>query len=115
MDGDYLNILLVNYEFPPIGGGGSKASFELARRLVGRGHRVTVLTSRFGDMARQECLEGIDVHRVWSWRKSIHDCGLRGAATFLLTALPRLRRLVKRGHFDVVHYFFGLPTGALSF
>lgn len=109
-----MRILLVNYEFPPIGGGASRASFCIARELVGLGHEVVVLTSRFGDAASQEQIAGIEIHRVWSWRKGIHDCGLRGALTYLLSALPRLRRLINRHDFDVVHYFFGLPTGLLS-
>ncbi len=33
-----MNILIVNYEFPPVGGGGGKASFNLARQLAGLGH-----------------------------------------------------------------------------
>jgi len=104
----------VNYEFPPIGGGASKVSFELARTLVNLNHEVIVLTSRFGDAPKIEMIDGFTVHRVWSWRNGVHDCGLRGAFTFLLSALPRLRKILHTQHIDVVHYFFGLPTGLLS-
>jgi glycosyltransferase involved in cell wall biosynthesis len=89
-------------------------SYELAKKLVKKGHDVVVLTSRFGDLARLEKRDGIIIHRVWSWRKGIHDSGLRGAFTYLLTALPVLRRILKEERIDVVHYFFGLPTGLLS-
>ncbi len=109
-----MNILIVNYEFPPIGGGGSKASFELSRRLVAAGHAVTVLTGRSGGMKKTEVLDGVTIRRVFSWRKSIHDCGLRGALTFLVAALPALRRLLASERFDIIHYFFGLPSGVLS-
>ncbi len=109
-----MNILIINYEFPPIGGGGSKASYELAKRLVEMGHGITVLTGLYGGAKRVECIDGVTVRRVPSWRKSIHDCGLRGAVSFLLTALPALRRLLKTEQFDITHYFFSLPTGALA-
>ncbi|MEO0997689.1 MAG: glycosyltransferase family 4 protein [Pseudomonadota bacterium] len=109
-----MNVLIINYEFPPIGGGGSKASYELAKRLVAMGHRITVLTGRYGGAERVEVIDGITVRRVPSWRKSIHDCGLRGAVSFLLTALPALRRLLRTEAFDITHYFFSLPTGALA-
>ena len=109
-----MKILIANYEFPPIGGGGSKVSFELAKMLVSLGHEVFVLTSRYGDAPPVETVEGIIVHRVWSWRIGVHDCGVRGALTYLLSALPRLRRILKSERIDVVHYFFGLPTGLLS-
>lgn len=73
-----------------------------------------MLTSRSGTAPKEEEVEGILVHRVWSWRKGIHDCGLRGAATFLVSALPRLHQLLDAYDFDIVHYFFSLPTGVLS-
>lgn len=109
-----MNILLVNYEFPPLGGGGSKASFELARRLVRRGHRVDVVTGRYNGAASEEVIDGVRIYRSWSWRKAIHECGLRGAITFLMSAAPRLRSLIKNEHYDVALYFFGFPTGLLS-
>lgn len=109
-----MKILIANYEFPPYGGGASKVSYELARRLVASGHEVHVLTSRFGDVPKLESIDGIIVHRVWSWRKGVHDCGLRGAFTYLLSALPRLRYILNTESIDLVHYFFGLPTGFLS-
>ena len=109
-----MRVLIANYEFPPVGGGASKVSYELAKKLVGKGHDVVVLTSQFGNLARFEERDGIIIHRVWSWRKGIHDSGLRGAFTYLMSALPAMRRILKTEPIDVVHYFFGLPTGLLS-
>lgn len=109
-----LRLLLVNYEFPPIGGGASFASAGLARTLVERGHRVDVLTSRLRGQPESEWIDGVHVHRVRSWRYGQHECGIRGAATFLVFALLRLRRLLATERYDLVHYFFGLPCGVLS-
>jgi glycosyltransferase involved in cell wall biosynthesis len=41
-----MRILIVNYEFPPIGAGGGRASQKIAEHLVEMGHVVRVLTSR---------------------------------------------------------------------
>jgi len=41
-----MRILIINYEFPPIGAGGGKASQEIAGCLVEMGHTVRVITSR---------------------------------------------------------------------
>ena len=53
-----MRILIVNYEFPPIGAGGGKASQKVAEKLVEMGHTVRVLTARptqlynlFGNLA----------------------------------------------------------------
>ncbi len=41
-----MHILIINYEFPPIGAGGGKASQKVASCLVEMGHTVRVITSR---------------------------------------------------------------------
>jgi glycosyltransferase involved in cell wall biosynthesis len=41
-----MKILIINYEFPPIGAGGGKASQKIAASLVEMGHTVRVITSR---------------------------------------------------------------------
>ncbi len=41
-----MRILIVNYEFPPIGAGGGQASQKIAQCLVEKGHSVRVITSR---------------------------------------------------------------------
>lgn len=109
-----MNILLLNYEFPPLGGGASKATYHMAIELVRLGHTVTVLTSRAANQPSEEMIEGVTVYRVTSWRRGIHDCGVIGAFTYILFALPKLRLLLKRNDYDVLHYFFSLPTGLLT-
>jgi len=53
-----MRVLIINYEFPPIGAGGGKASQKIAGCLVEMGHTVRVITSRptqpytlFGNLA----------------------------------------------------------------
>ena len=41
-----MRILIINYEFPPIGAGGGKASQKIGASLVELGHTVRVITSR---------------------------------------------------------------------
>lgn len=109
-----MHVLVVNYEFPPLGGGAGRGTYNLARELAANGHTVDVLTSRASDAQKIELVEGFNVHRVRSYRKGIHDSGFRGAFTFLLFAIPVFLRLSARRNYDLVHYYFSLPTGLLS-
>ncbi len=109
-----MRVLLLNYEFPPVGGGASTASFQLARSLVSSGHEVHVVTSRMSGSPAYEVVAGISVWRVFSWRNDVQDCGLSGAASYVLSASRRISQLLRLYRYDVVHYFFGLPTGALA-
>ncbi len=109
-----MKILLLNYEFPPMGGGAGNATYNIAKELAALDHHVDVLTSKIKPQKRQETIEGFHVYRVPSWRKGIHDCGMRGAYSFLFFAGFKLQQLTRINQYDILHYFFSLPTGLLS-
>ncbi len=75
---------------------------------------MDVLTSNSQGQKSREVIEGFNVYRVLSWRKGVHDCGFRGAVTFVLFAMPVFLRLTRNNNYQVLHYYFGLPTGLLQ-
>jgi glycosyltransferase involved in cell wall biosynthesis len=109
-----MKVLLLNYEFPPAGGGAGYATRNIARCLRGMGVEADVLTARIQGEVDGGEFEGVPVHRVASWRKGLHDCGLRGAWTYVLAAAFKRRKLHAQNHYDLEHFFFSLPTGLLS-
>jgi glycosyltransferase involved in cell wall biosynthesis len=106
-----MRILLLNYEYPPIGGGGGTASEQLARRLVLLGYEVTVVTGGFPGLQAQEQREGVTLIRIPTWRKRADACGIAEMAVFSLSSAWHLPRLVKQAGADVVLAFFSIPCG----
>jgi len=45
-----MKLVLVNYEYSPLGGGAGNATACIARALALQGQEVTVVTSAFGDL-----------------------------------------------------------------
>jgi glycosyltransferase involved in cell wall biosynthesis len=120
--GSALRILLLNYEYPPLGGGAGIASAALAQRLASRGVIVDVVTSRPEETLDAERSAGLPcvtvapnltLFRVWSRRRGIHQAGFFGAGSYLCSAVPVARRLLRTRRYDIVHIYFSLPTGAL--
>ncbi len=109
-----LRVLLLNYEFPPLGGGAGHASFNIARTLVRLGCQVDVVTSGVDGQPTVERIDGVQVYRVRSLRRGIQECGFRGAWSYVARAQPVCRKLLAQHRYDIVHYFFGLPTGMLA-
>lgn len=109
-----LKVLFLNYEFPPSGGGAGNATYHTSLEMSRRGHRVDVLTSRLSNQAMIENVENLTIHRVFSSRLGIHESGLFGALTYLMTAGRRMRQLARRNDYDIYHFYFGLPTGLLA-
>lgn len=110
-----MRVLLLNYEFPPAGGGAGFATLNIARELVRKGVHVDILTSRIDNERDGDIVDGARVFRVTSWRKGIHDCGFVGAYSFVGFAAMKRRNLHNSTKYDLEHFFFSLPTGALTF
>jgi glycosyltransferase involved in cell wall biosynthesis len=109
-----VKLLLLNYEYPPLGGGAGKATQAIARQLSIRKHDVSIITSNTEFSFKEATDNGVKIYAVPSLRKGIHDCGFRGVITYLFFAYFILVKLSFSNSYDVIHYFFSLPTAFLS-
>jgi len=110
-----MKTLMINYEFPPIGGGGAKATLKISSELVRMGVDVYVLTSQFKHTKSIEMINGIEIFRVPVGRKRADFASKPEMFNFILAAVPTLLNLLKREKIDITHAFFGLPSGVLSY
>lgn len=104
---------MVNYEFPPVGGGGATANYYLAREMVRMGHDVGVLTSATAGVPLRETVEGIDVHRVRVFRRRRDYTSIHEMLQYIAFATPPAVRLA-RAHWDVIQTFFAVPSGLVG-
>lgn len=109
-----MRILVLNYEFPPVGGGGGRASEVLCRHLVRLGHEMRVLTAHVKGLPRIESRDGFTIHRTRGLRRYAHTCTVPEMAAFLLTSLIPAWRLVVNWKPQVMHVHFAVPTGVLA-
>lgn len=110
-----MKILIISHEYPPIGGGGANACFFLGREYVKSGHAVTVLTSSFGDLPRQETVDGVEIIRVKAFRKQESKSSLGEMFSYLVSAFIKANHLAKKRNYDICHVFFGIPSGPIGF
>ena len=111
-----MKILVVNYEYPPVGGGGGSCCKDIAERLVSMGHTVDVFTAGYKDFKKyEEVKKGLRIFKIKSNRKSEHEVGFFGLVSFILRGMFKIGSFVKRGGYDVIHYHFSVPTGLLTF
>lgn len=108
-----MKLLLVNYEFPPVGGGAANATAFLARALAEQGHAVTVLTTAFGSHHGASRQDGYDVVRIRTLRRSADRSNPVEMFSFLLAGLWPALRLARRERFDAAVAFFTIPSGPI--
>jgi glycosyltransferase involved in cell wall biosynthesis len=109
-----MKILTLCYEFPPLGGGGSKVVAGLTRQLADLGHTVDVVTMGYGGLPRREAADGVTVYRVPCLRLSSSVCSPPELASYLCTAIPFALQLVRRNHYDINHTHFIFPDGVTA-
>jgi glycosyltransferase involved in cell wall biosynthesis len=106
-----MRILMMCYEFPPIGGGGAGVVRGLSAQLVRMGHDVDVVTMHYRGLPKREVVDGVQVHRVPCVRVSTSWCTMAEQATYLTTVVPYAVKLARRRYYDINHTHFVLPDG----
>ncbi len=109
-----MQILIINSEYPPIGGGAGNACANIARRFAQMGHETAVVTSRFGDLPHQEQNDKLTIHRIPSLRRRQDRSGPLEQLSFILSASFSTSSLVGQLKPKVTLAFFGVPSGAVA-
>jgi hypothetical protein len=103
---------MLNYEFPPIGGGAGKVHLNMLKEYAKRDDlSIDVLTSapqpgnyiiRFSD--------NINIHKVGVHKKNLHFWRKIEILGWIVKAGHYYKKLIKHKKYDLVHSFFGFPT-----
>jgi glycosyltransferase involved in cell wall biosynthesis len=109
-----MKILMLNYEFPPLGGGASSVSYEIAKGYVELGHSVDVVTMGFEGLPKFEIVNGINVYRVPCIRSRKEICHPHEMLTYIFSAKRFLRKHLKENKYKINHTHFIIPTGIIS-
>lgn len=109
-----MKILVLCYEYPPVGGGGGRMAHNVGSALVRRGHSVRVQTIRMPDLPPREIRDGVEIFRSPGFRRRADFCTVPEMFGFVASSfLPTLRH-IREWDPDVVHAHFAVPTGALA-
>ena len=109
-----MRILTLIYEFPPVGGGGGRAAYDICKGLVARGHQVTVLTAHMQGLPFEEYVDGIRLVRISSMRRKMFGASFATMLAYDLAGLWAGFRLIRLDRPDIIHTHFAVPSGALA-
>lgn len=111
-----VKILFLNYEYPPIGGGGANANAYLFREFARMSElRIDCVTST---MAAQDevvhLTDNIILYRLAVGKKQLHYWTQGEVLRWLWRSRRQVKRLLRENRYDVCHAFFAFPSGAIA-
>ena len=109
-----LKALMVNYEFPPIGGGGGTTTRFLAKHLVKLGVDVSVLTVKSGKESYYVHPDGFKLYYVNPQKTKLQTTHIPELARFILTIIAGAKKTIKEVKPDLIHCFFTIPSGCFG-
>lgn len=109
-----MKILVLNYEFPPIGGGGGQAAADLCRALTERGHQIHVITSHGPGVELSQSLNGYRVERIKVGRRTAARASFLSMLRYVIGAFFPAVKLIRAWKPEAIHVHFAVPTGALA-
>jgi len=108
--------LILNYEFPPLGGGAANATYYLLKEFGLRPDlEVTLITSSVNEERVESFTENCTIHYLDIGKNgNIHYQSQADLLKYSWKAYRRSKALIRQNSFDVVHAFFGIPCGFIA-
>ena len=110
-----MRILVLNYEYPPLGGGSSPITASLCNELADRGVRVDVVTMAFRGLPKLEKHGNLQIHRIRCLRSRKHICYFHELSSYVISATLKALSLAKKNRYDLVHTHFIVPGGIVAY
>ena len=102
---------MLNYEYPPLGGGGGVTFSHIAAELAKK-HEIDIITTGMKGLPEFEEQDGVKIYRVRVMgRADKATATLLSLLSFPLSSMLKGIKLCRRKKYDVINTHFAVPTG----
>jgi glycosyltransferase involved in cell wall biosynthesis len=111
-----MRILVLNYEYPPLGGGAGVICKHIAEGLAIRGNQVSVITTWFkGENEYSEEQNGqLQIYRLKSKRKFTYRSNIREMISWINESKKFVTNHLEKNKYDLTFANFSLPGGEVA-
>lgn len=111
-----MRVLMLNYEFPPLGGGAANATYYILKEFA-KYNDVTIdlVTSSVDEAKTEQFADSITIHSLDIGKGgNVHYQSNKDLLTYSWKAYRYAKRLARENTYDVIHAFFGIPCGYIA-
>lgn len=115
-EGSSIRVLVLNYEFPPIGGGSANQLYYTLKEFAHQQSlHIDLITSSANRYKKEQFAENITIHYL-DIRKAgdLHHQSVHDLLVYSHRAFWYARRLIRQQKFDFIHAYFGIPCGYVA-
>lgn len=107
---------MLNYEFPPLGGGAGNATFYLLKEFSRyKDLQIDLVTSSASKYKEERFSDNIKIYYLdISKKESLHYQTNRDLLTYTCRSYFFCKNLLKRSTYHLCHAFFGIPCGFVA-
>jgi glycosyltransferase involved in cell wall biosynthesis len=111
-----MKVLMINYEYPPLGGGGGFVARDIVEEMSLKGHEITVITSCAQGLAAHENVNGVNIFRVpVLFRKETQVASMLSMLLYPPSSVMATLRRFTRNSFEIINTHFAVPSGPAGF
>jgi glycosyltransferase involved in cell wall biosynthesis len=110
-----MKLLILNYEYPPLGGGAGVITQNIAEGLAARGHNITVLTTWFLGEEEDSTSGNLRIVRLKSKRKVVYKSNPIEMLSWMNAAKSFLKKHLLTAKYDLCFANFSLPGGEVAY
>jgi len=112
-----MRILMLNFEFPPIGGGTANANYYFLKEASNiKDLQIDLVTSKVGrGLIIEDFSKNIRIYKIGIKKKDLHHWKFSEMLEWCLKAHFLIRKLLKKSNYDLMHCWFGWPCGFFGY
>lgn len=110
-----MKLLILNYEYPPLGGGAGVITQNIAQGLSKLGHEICVLTTWFRGEEEVQTHENLQIIRLKSKRKFIFKSNPCEMLSWMRMSKKFLKKHLTKNKYDLCIANFSLPGGEVAY
>jgi L-malate glycosyltransferase len=112
-----MKILMLNYEFPPLGGGTGNANYYLLKEFAkDKRIKIDLITSSISGFKKEKFSSNINIYylNIAKNKNKIHYQTNKDLLLYSFKAYFFARKLIKKNDYNLTHAWFGIPCGFIA-